>query len=130
VYFGSPHIDREFIFLDTAADKNSLSLNVTRVGIGPDGKPTGENDRLAEALVRARATDDPAEQKRQYEVVQHEMARQLGLVFLVGQSSAVAFDKRTHGLSDFRLPGPDGKDGPEILRTGIVITAGAWRTAG
>jgi hypothetical protein len=48
----------------------------------------------------------------------------------VGQSSVVAFDKRTHGLSDFHLPGPDGKDGPEIVRTGIVITAGAWRTQG
>jgi peptide/nickel transport system substrate-binding protein len=128
IFFGSPHIDREFVFLASKAEKAGLSLNLTRIGVGPDGAPTGENDRIVEAMTAARATDDPAEQKRQYEVVQHEMAKNLNLVFLVGQSFAVVADADTHGLLGSKLPGADGGDGPELLRTGLILTASLWRS--
>lgn len=128
IFFGSPHIDREFVFLASPADKNGLSLNFTRIGVGPDGSPTGENDRIVEAMTAARATDDVAEQKRQYEIVQHEMAKNLNLIFLVGQSSVVVADRATHGLLGFHIPDADGGDGPELIRTGLVMTAGLWRS--
>jgi peptide/nickel transport system substrate-binding protein len=129
LFFGSPHIDREFVFLASPADKSGLTLNVTRIGVGPDGSPTGENDRIVEAMTAARTTDDPAEQKRQYAIVQHEMAKNLNLVFLVGQSSAVVADGDTHGLLGFRLADPEGHDGPEIIRTGLILTVGLWRSS-
>ena len=97
--------------------------------MGPDGAPTGENDRLVEAMTAARATGDVEEQKRQYAVVQHEMAKNLNLVFLVGQSFAVVADADTHGLLAARLPDAAGHDGPELLRTGLILTAPLWRSS-
>src|SRR5690606_7618369 len=32
IFFGSPHIDREYVFLASPADKDGLSLNFTRIG--------------------------------------------------------------------------------------------------
>jgi ABC-type transport system substrate-binding protein len=127
VLFGSPHIDREFVFLASPAEKGNLTLNITRLGVAPDGSHTGEADRVVGAMTAARATDDVAEQKRQYEIVQHEMAKNLNLIFLVGQSSAVVADTGTHGLIGARVPDAEGKDGSELIRTGLILTTSLWR---
>jgi len=96
ILFGSPLIDREYVFIASPPVAAPLiSLNFTR----------NKNDTLIKAMDDARATDDPAKQRELYAIVQKEMAKDLAFIFLVHNRSAVVSSKKIHGLTKPTLPG-------------------------
>jgi hypothetical protein len=75
---------------------------------------------------KARTTNDVAEQRRQYAIVQEEMVKHLNFLFLVAQATAVVADPRTHGFLDYRLPDAAGGDGPRGMQTAQTFTFNLW----
>jgi peptide/nickel transport system substrate-binding protein len=102
VLYSTPTLDRAYPFIATKPTPG-LSLNFTR----------NDNPRITAAMDAARATDDPAKQKEQYAIVQHELAVDLDRVFLVHSISGIAFSNRAHGLTTTTAPD-----------TQVAVTAG------
>lgn len=118
ILFGSPHLDREYVFVAAPPKENGqTSLNFTRNGLGncdAEGKncsPNGANDKIVAAMDKARTTSDFAKQKEQYDIVQREMANNLNFLFLVQQANAVVYDKNVHGAKLWQLPDENGQPG-------------------
>jgi len=126
ILFGSPHLDREYVFVASPPKLTGFSLNFTRMGLDPDGNPTGANDRIIAAMDAARATGHEAEQIKQYAIVQAEMAKNLNFLFLVGATNAVVFDKNTHGVLKYTLPNESGGDGAEGMPTVQTFMFNVW----
>ena len=118
--FGSPSIDREYVFFaGPARPVNSLSLNFTRIS-------DDENAGVRNAMDAIRATDDPAELKKQYDIVQAEMAKNLNMIFLVQTTSALVFNGDVHGVLDWTLPTEDGGEGAPGQTSTVPFTANIW----
>jgi ABC-type transport system substrate-binding protein len=127
ILFGSPHLDREYVFIASKPKAApAFSLNFTRLGLNPDGSTNDANQKIVDAMDAARATADPAEQKKQYAIVQAEMAKNLNFLFLVGETNAVVFDKNTHGVLDYTLPNESGGDGEKGMPTVQTFMFNVW----
>lgn len=118
--FGSPSIDREYVFFAGPAKPiGDLSLNFTRIS-------DEENAGVREAMDAIRATDDPEVIKEQYAIVQKEMAKNLNMIFLVQATSALVFKGDVHGALNWTLPDSDaGSDIPGQPST-VPYTANIW----
>jgi ABC-type transport system substrate-binding protein len=121
ILFGSPSLDREYVFFASPAKPiGQLSLNFTRIS-------DEQNKPIVDAMAKARATDDEAVRKEQYAIVQQEMAKNLNFGFLVQQTSAVVFNANVHGVLEWPLPDETGGRGAQ----GIPTTATrSWAGAG
>ncbi len=96
ILFGSPSLDREYVFIASPPVASpGISLNFTR----------NKNDTLIKAMDDARATSDVEKQRGLYGIVQKEMAKDLAFIFLVHNRSAVVATKNVHGLTKPTLPG-------------------------
>jgi peptide/nickel transport system substrate-binding protein len=127
ILFGSPHLDREYVFISSPPRKNGeLSLNFTRLGINADGTKNSDNDKIIAAMDKARTTDDFEKQKEQYAIVQAEMAKNLNFLFLVQQTSAIVYDKNLRGAKVYALPDPSGGNGKAGLPTTQTFTFNLW----
>jgi ABC-type transport system substrate-binding protein len=127
ILFGSPHLDREYVFIAADPKPNgATSLNFTRNGLGTDGKPNGANDKIVAAMNKARETDDFQKQKEQYAIVQEEMAKNLNYLFLVRQTSAVVYEKNLHGALVYTLPNESGAPGAIGNPTTTTMTFNLW----
>jgi peptide/nickel transport system substrate-binding protein len=127
ILFGSPHLDREYVFIAATPKPNgSTSLNFTRNGLDKDGKPNGANDAIVNAMNKARETDDFSKQKEQYAIVQEEMAKNLNFLFLVRQTSAVVYEKNLHGALVYTLPNESGAPGKVGNPTTNTFTFNLW----
>lgn len=127
ILFGSPHIDREYVFIASPAKKvGEFSLNFTRLGLDANGGPNGANDKIVAAMDKARTTDNFEEQKAQYAIVQQEMAKNLNFLFLVRQTTAVVYDKNVHGAKLWTLPDDKGAPGANGSPTPQTMTFNLW----
>jgi len=118
--FASPVIDTVYAFIAGPAKPiGELSLNFARV-------TEADNSALIAAMDTARATADATEQQAQYVIVQREMAKNLGFVFLVRQTTAVIFDAAVHGAKTYDLPGPDGEPVAHALSRTAPLTFNLW----
>jgi peptide/nickel transport system substrate-binding protein len=118
--FSSPVIDTNYAFIaGPAKPVGQLSLNFARVS-------ETDNAALIAAMDKARSTADPAEQKAQYAIVQQEMAKNLGFVFLVRQTTAVIYDASVRGAKLYDLPGPDGEPVAHALARTAPFTFNLW----
>lgn len=96
ILFGSPNIDREYVFIASEPGaEGATSLNITRL----------KNETLTAAMDKARSTDDRNVQIEQYKIVQREMAKDLGMIFLVHQRNAIVYSNSVHGFTTATLPG-------------------------
>lgn len=118
--FGSPSIDREYVFFAGPAKPiNELSLNFTRIS-------DEENAGVREAMDRIRATDDPEKIKEEYAIVQKEMAKNLNMIFLVQATSALIFKGDVHGVLEWTLPDAEGGPGIPGQPSTVPFTANIW----
>jgi ABC-type transport system substrate-binding protein len=118
--FASPSIDTNYAFIaGPAAPIGETSLNFARVS-------EADNAELIAALDEARTTDDPEQQRAQYAIVQREMADNLGFVFLVRLTTAVAYANDVSGAQLYRLPGPDGEPAELALARTAPMTFNLW----
>ena len=118
--FGSPSIDREYVFFAGPAKPiGDLSLNFTRIS-------DEENAGVREAMDRIRATDDPEVIKEEYATVQREMAKNLNMIFLVQATSALIFKGDVHGVLEWTLPDADGGPGIPGQPSTVPFTANIW----
>jgi peptide/nickel transport system substrate-binding protein len=123
ILFGSPSLDREYVFFASPAKPvGSLSLNFTRIS-DADNKP------IVDAMDKARATDDEAVRKEQYAIVQQEMAKNLNFGFLVQQTSAVVYGKDINGVLEWKMPNESGGDGEQGIPTTSTMTFNVWKAA-
>ncbi len=127
ILFGSPHLDREYVFIAAPAKpKPQVSLNFTRIGLDANGQPNDDNKAIVDAMDKARTTQDPVEQKKQYAIVQAEMAKNLNFLFLVGETNAIVSDKSVRGALEYHLPDPSGGDGVIGMPTVQTFTFNLW----
>ena len=118
--FASPSLDTDYAFLAGAPKPpGQLSLNFARVS-------EADNATLTAAFDASRATADPAELRTQYAIIVREMAKNLGFVFLVRQTTAVAYDPSVHGAKLYDLPGPDGQPAGKALIRTAPFTFAMW----
>ena len=118
--FASPEIDTDYAFIAGAPKpQGQLSLNFARVS-------EADNAELTAAMDRARTTNDETQLKAEYATVQREMAEHLGFVFLVRQTTAVAYSTRVRGAKRYDLPGPDGRPAGRALIRTAPFTFGMW----
>ena len=90
VLYSTPTLDRAYPFIATKPTPlPGLSLNFTR----------NDNPRITAAMDAARATDDPAEQTKQYAIVQRELATDADRIFLVHAVGGIAYANTVHGVS-------------------------------
>ncbi len=123
ILFGSPSLDREYVFFASPAKPiGALSLNFTRI-------PDDQNKAIVDAMAKARATDDDAVRKEQYAIVQQEMAKNLNFGFLVQQTSAVVFGNDVHGVLEWPMPDASGGDGDQGVPTTATMTFNVWKAA-
>jgi len=132
ILFGSPHLDREYVFVAAPPKEGpQSSLNFTRNGLACDNngtncKPNGANDKIVAAMDKARTTNDFAKQKEQYDIVQHEMANNLNFLFLVQQANAVVYDKNVHGAKLWQLPDENGQPGAQGYPNPQTMVFNLW----
>jgi peptide/nickel transport system substrate-binding protein len=120
--FGSPSIDREYVFFAGPAKPiGELSLNFTRIS-------AEDNADLREAMDTIRSTDDTTIVKEQYRVVQREMAENLSMIFLVQATAALVFKGNVHGVFDWTLPADDGA-AMAGLPSPVPFVANIWMEA-
>ena len=118
--FASPSLDTDYAFLAGAPKPpGQLSLNFARVS-------EADNAVLTAAFDASRATADPAELQKQYAIIVREMAKNLGFVFLVRQTTAVAYDPSVRGAKLYDLPGPDGAPAGKALIRTAPFTFAMW----
>jgi peptide/nickel transport system substrate-binding protein len=118
--FGSPSIDREYVFFaGPARPIDALSLNFTRIS-------DEENKGIRDAMDTIRGTDDPQVVAEQYTIVQREMAKNLNMIFLVQMTSALVFKGDVHGVLDWTLPTEDGGEGAQGQPSTVPFTANIW----
>jgi ABC-type transport system substrate-binding protein len=123
ILFGSPSIDREYVFFASPAKPiPELNLNITRI-------PDDQNAPIVEAMDTARATDDEEVKKEQYAIVQEEMAENLNFGFLVQQTSAVVFAEDVHGVLEWTVPDESGGDGGPGILTTVTMTFNVWKAS-
>jgi len=123
ILFGSPSLDREYVFFASPAnDIGALSLNFTRIS-------DEQNKPIVDAMNAARATDDEAVRKEQYAIVQQEMAKNLNFGFLVQQTSAVVFNQNVNGVLEWSLPNESAGDGEQGIPTTSTMTFNVWKAA-
>lgn len=108
ILFGAPSLDREYVFIADVPEGSPLNFTRNR------------NETLIAALDAARATDDPDERQAQYEIVQHEMAKDLNFIWLVHQVAAVIYQPNVYGLDKTEFP--EGGD------TGRIVSPFLTRT--
>jgi len=92
ILFGSPKLDREYVFIADFPEGNPL--NFTR----------NKNPAIVEALDRARATDDVAAQNAAFADVQRELAKDGNFLFIVHNLGAVVYSNNVFGIADWTLP--------------------------
>jgi peptide/nickel transport system substrate-binding protein len=109
ILFGSPLLDREYVFIADYPTGNPL--NFTR----------NANPKIVEALDAARSTADRAVQTEQFAIVQRELAKDRNFVFMVHNLAAVVYADRVFGIADQTLP-----DGGRAGRTVTPRLAEAW----
>jgi peptide/nickel transport system substrate-binding protein len=109
ILFGSPLLDREYVFIADYPAGNPL--NFTR----------NANPAIVEALDAARATRDRSLQAEQFAVVQREMAKDRNFLFMVHNLTAVVYDNNVFGIADQTMP-----DGTAAGRTVTPRLAEAW----
>jgi ABC-type transport system substrate-binding protein len=118
--FGSPSIDREYVFFAGPAKPiGQFSLNFTRI-------TDDENKGVRDAMDEIRTTDDPETIKEQYEIVQREMAKNLNMIFFVQSNSAVVFNADVHGVLRWNLPDAQGGEGDPGQPSTVPFTANIW----
>lgn len=123
ILFGSPSLDREYVFFASPAKPiPELNLNITRI-------PDDQNKPIVDAMDKARATDDEQVKKEQYAIVQQEMAKNLNFGFLVQQTSAVVFNANVHGVLEWTAPNESGGDGPTGIPTTATMTFNVWKSS-
>lgn len=108
ILFGSPSLDREYVFIADFPEGNPL--NFTR----------NKNPAIVEALDRARATTDPEVQREAYAEVQRELTNDGNFVFMVHNLTAVVFNNKVFGLADPTLP--TGEAGGRVVTPRITET--------
>ena len=122
ILFGSPSLDREYVFFASPAKPiGQLSLNFTRIS-------DEQNKPIVDAMAKARATDDEAVRKEQYAIVQQEMAKNLNFGFLVQQTSAVVFGDDINGVLEWPMPNETGGDGAQGIPTTQTMTFNVWKS--
>jgi peptide/nickel transport system substrate-binding protein len=109
ILFGSPLLDREYVFIADFPAGNPL--NFTR----------NANPAIVEALDAARATQDRSLQAEQFAKVQRELAKDKNFVFMVHNIAAVVYANGVFGIADQTLPG-----GSTAGRTITPRLAEAW----
>ncbi len=112
ILFGSPSIDREYVFIASEPKPvGETSLNFTRL----------KNPALTKAMDDARATDDRAKQIEAFKTVQKELAKDLGIIFLVHSRSAIVYRNQVHGFTSATSP-----DGKTLMTSVTPFTAQVW----
>lgn len=106
--FGSPHPDREYVFLHEDNATGSIALAFSRM----------QNPTLSAALDATRQTDDVDEQIAQYAIVQEEIANDHALIFIVHNESGVAAQNNIRDLRTWTLP--DGQAGTK--KEGVITS--------
>jgi 4-phytase/acid phosphatase/peptide/nickel transport system substrate-binding protein len=106
VLYSTPDMDRAYPFIATKPQPG-LSLNFTR----------NDNPRITAAMDAARATNDQAEQAKQYAIVQREMVTDADKIFLVHAVGGIAFANTVHGVQATTFP---GSTTPALAGNGIV----------
>jgi peptide/nickel transport system substrate-binding protein len=109
ILFGSPLLDREYVFIADYPTGNPL--NFTR----------NANPAIVAALDAARATDDRAVQTEQFALVQREMAKDRNFLFMVHNLGAVVYANSVFGIADQTL-----SDGKAAGRSVTPRLAEAW----
>lgn len=111
ILFGARLLDRDYVFMaDYPPGENPLNFT------------NNDNQRIVEALDRARETDDEEAMAEQFAVVQEEMAEDLNFIFLVHNLASIVYDNNVFGLADWTLP--DGEAGGRT--TTQLLFAEAW----
>lgn len=109
ILFGSPSLDREYVFIADFPEGNPL--NFTR----------NKNPVIVAELDRARSTQDPDVQAEAFAEVQRQLAADGNFVFMVHNLGAVAFANDIYGLADPVLP-----DGEFAGRTTTPRLTNTW----
>ena len=92
ILFGSPSLDREYVFIADYPEGNPL--NFTR----------NKNPAIVTALDQARSTLDRGQQAEAFAEVQRQLAADGNFVFMVHNVSAIVFANDVYGVADSTLP--------------------------
>lgn len=105
-WHGAPHPDSEFVHLHSqyAAPEGELGLNFAR----------NVDFEIDDALLEARATEDPDQLHELYGTVQERLAADLPYVFLWHTRDAILVSANVHDFGTWSLP--DGEAGADLFQ--------------